>query len=306
MIESRYLGKKKTQQKTHVCNLRYRLLCLDTVYLLSDHPGVFSAGFLASDLWAASSPWGSTGLAPRVAVGWTWQLALGGGWWMSRELGTSACGFLGPFSYKGPDLHSGGRVLCLASDITAMQTAASMLHVRGRSAGQMLGRWYRVLGGAGGGKSGLQKRLKHSHSSFSHALLPLPCVFQDMEAWISWGVFLWMAAPSQMLFAKGSWSSPTKGSDRVTSPGSSVSATAASAKYLAGKGGTTSLLCPSKVLVPVSELKAAGKWRTVETSGNQPSESRGFLTTGGFYVPDVKGKWYSSYVWFAPSTVSYR
>lgn len=44
---------------------------------------------------------------------------------------------------------------------------------------QMLGR--RVPESAGARVSGLQRRLKHSHNSSLPALLPLPCVFQDME-----------------------------------------------------------------------------------------------------------------------------
>lgn len=87
-----------------------------------------------------------------------------------------------------------------------------------------------------------------------------------------------------MSFAKGSWSSPTKGSGRVTSPGSSASAMAASAKYLAGKGGTTnpSVSVERKVSVLVHESKVANRWRIGETSGNQPSEDRGFPTAWGF------------------------
>lgn len=64
-----------------------------------------------------------------------------------------------------------------------------------------------------------------------------------------------------MSFAKGSWSSPTKGSGRVTSPGSSASATAVSAKYSAGKRGMAdpSVSVKRKVSVPVPELEAANK-----------------------------------------------
>lgn len=147
---------------------------------MSDHP-CFQSGARWQPLlpgqhqaWPWPPRWGGRSRWPREE----------GGPWPSRP---PLPGFLWPFPNTGPDLPPCRRVLPSGEwhCSSAASAAAAVLRVPGKSSWRLERHWggdAHCRGPLGWGGSALQQGPKLSHSSSSPALLPLPCVFQDMEA----------------------------------------------------------------------------------------------------------------------------
>lgn len=118
-----------------------------------------------------------------------------------------------------------------------------------------------------------------------------------MGVWTSSEGCLWTADPYLTWFGRGSWSWHTKGSDRVTSPGSSGSAMAVSAKFSAGKAEIKS---PTEIRTQLSYLtfmshnsacssasfkaKCKGSWERSAQSNIIPSTSTGCVINNNTFI----------------------